>query len=382
MNELSVFAPVKGPEGYSVLARDFVCQAHQRGIRVCLEEFQHWGPWTIELAEYQHIALGTALRQKPSHSASARTKLSICLPQQVKPEEPCLNVNYTMFETDRICPEWVDALQQVDEVLVPTQFNRAGFAQSGVPIEKIGTLPIGYDSDRFHPGVEPLDLKIKGRSISEFPIRILIVCEHSPRKNLQGALQLLYRISQTLGTDNVCGILKVGNYSSRVTAAEQISFWKSRWIEEGSILDLPYNVFNYTPLLSDDLHARFLAMGTHYLSLSLGEGWDLTALQAAALGLGLIVPYSSAYQCWLDLETIHAVPIAAKHPAFSTGRLNHLYANSHWSIPHQLDALGMIVSNLKDQRIDQQKRALLQKAVTRYSWDSIFPQWASALHLT
>jgi len=46
-----------------------------------------------------------------------------------------------MFETDRLPPAWVKGCNRMDEVWVPSEFNRETFAQAGVAVDKLRVIP-------------------------------------------------------------------------------------------------------------------------------------------------------------------------------------------------------------------------------------------------
>ncbi len=60
-------------------------------------------------------------------------------------------IGYTIFETDRIPSHWVGPCNEMDEVWVPSQFNRETFVRSGVNKEKLRVIPYGVDTDFFAP---------------------------------------------------------------------------------------------------------------------------------------------------------------------------------------------------------------------------------------
>lgn len=61
------------------------------------------------------------------------------------------NIGRTMFETDRIAPDWVAACNRMDEVWVPSQFNVDSFASSGVERSKLFVVPSAVDSNFLTP---------------------------------------------------------------------------------------------------------------------------------------------------------------------------------------------------------------------------------------
>ncbi len=57
-----------------------------------------------------------------------------------------------MLEVDGFPKEWVKQANRLDEIWVPSQFNREGFEASGLR-RPIHVVPLGVDTDYFHPGV-------------------------------------------------------------------------------------------------------------------------------------------------------------------------------------------------------------------------------------
>src|SRR5262249_21119183 len=62
-------------------------------------------------------------------------------------------VGFTMLEVDGFPKEWVRQANRMDEVWVPTEFNRKGFLRSGLkrPIHRI---PLGVDTNYLHPKIQ------------------------------------------------------------------------------------------------------------------------------------------------------------------------------------------------------------------------------------
>ncbi len=68
-------------------------------------------------------------------------------------------VGVTMFETDRLPAGWANACESMDEIWVPSEFNRETFARSGVEPSIIQVMPVGIDADRYDPErVTPLEI--------------------------------------------------------------------------------------------------------------------------------------------------------------------------------------------------------------------------------
>lgn len=381
MNPLSIMAPIKGPTGYDAFARDLIEQLDRKGVEIALRQMEHWSPFEISLRAEHHDVLGRALAVKPGNDTK-RTNLSICLPEQAELFDDRFNCIYTMFETDAIPHEWALQLQHIDQVIVPTEFNRWTFSRNGLlPAEKIEVLPIGINLERYNPAVEPLPLMAGDKSLLDFPIRFLLVCELTERKNFWGALLAYYSVAALVGPEKCCLVMKIGSYSRQIDLRQEIATFRQGLIDRKEIPDTEYNVFNYTPLLPDEAHPHFIRLGTHYLSTSFGEGWDMTALQAAACGLHLLVPKNSAYQCWLDAETVTFLPIAMKKPATQSGVTSRLYAGSNWATLNLRDSILTIAANITEPAIIEGKQRRMQDGISRYGWDAVIDRYIEVLRL-
>lgn len=89
---------------------------------------------------------------------------------------PCPNVHLkdravyrvgrTMFETERLPKPLVAYSEHVDEVWVPSEFNKASFAASGVQTSKLFTLAQGINTTLFDPAAnKPADLNTMGGAL-------------------------------------------------------------------------------------------------------------------------------------------------------------------------------------------------------------------------
>ena len=142
--------------------------------------------------------------------------LHVCVPSQVRIVEGMLNVNYTTFEATRIPENWVKHNLRHDLVILPTDSSKQAWMASGIPEDQLRLCPLGVDPDRFHPGIEPLDLgSRRGRSVLEYRTRFLSVSAFisAPRKNILGLLRVW--IKATNANDDAMLILKLGGYKHR-----------------------------------------------------------------------------------------------------------------------------------------------------------------------
>lgn len=102
---------------------------------------------TLELLKLQRLELSRSVlfQNFPAHDFDLYTRARY-------------RVGRTMYETDNIPDGWVHYCEAMDEVWVPSEFNRRTFAAAGVSEKKLRVLPEGVDTQRFRPGLEPFPL--------------------------------------------------------------------------------------------------------------------------------------------------------------------------------------------------------------------------------
>jgi glycosyltransferase involved in cell wall biosynthesis/Flp pilus assembly protein TadD len=68
------------------------------------------------------------------------------------------NIGRTMYETDGLPADWVQACNNMDEIWVPCAHNLHSFANAGVDPAKLHRVPETYDATVFRPGAAALDV--------------------------------------------------------------------------------------------------------------------------------------------------------------------------------------------------------------------------------
>lgn len=323
---IKVRGPYKGPSGHDHHVREFVRHLALQGIRQQLIDLPEWGP--LKLPEEMRDPWFDTL----SAPVDASAIIHFCMPHQVRIQRDLLNLNYTMFEASRIPKTWVAHNLRHDLVILPTSSSKDAWLRADFPEERIRLCPLGVDPDRFHPGVQPLELMDRrGRSVLNYRTRVLNVSELSPRKNLLGLLRVWIRT--TTVHDDAILILKIGRYAPGWTLrlmrdldATERSIGKSR--KESAPIRFIDQLFR------DSEMPRLFAAATHYWSMSHGEAWDQPMVEAAAAGLRLIAPAHSAYLTYLD-ETVARMIPARRMPAVfdGGGDLRKLFEGAEWWEP-------------------------------------------------
>jgi len=326
ISEVYVYGPVHGPTGYDEVTRSLLLGFYFNGARVRLEPFVNWSNAKID------TGINPLLEAWQSMPVGPKVNINVCLPEQTKVQPSMVNVNYTMFEADRICERWVKAAERMDLIIVPTEFNREVWVQSGVTPWKVAVVPIGIDTARYQPqqAVLPLFSEEGEAPLHErFSIRVVNMQEVITRKNLEGLLNVW--VNTTTKDDDACLILKLGSFSGDAFR----DFYK-RFIDS-----LPKDkresaapVFAYTRVLPEIALAPFLANATHYFTMSYGEGWGLLETKSGAMARKVIAPRSTGFLGYLNDDNSYMIetePVPAIMD--SLAHIKSLYTGAHWFRP-------------------------------------------------
>lgn len=356
---LTLCGSYKGYSGYDCTVRSIAYELLKAGVKLQLSDIANWSPAKL-LAEQQDHSL-------KRFEAPLPTKVAVhfCMPHQLALLPGKHNLNFTMFEANRIPASWLPHNQTHDLVILPTESSRQAWINRGFPDNRLRLCPLGVDSDRFQPGVEPLDLVDKqGRGVADYRIRILNVSDIVPRKNLLSLLRVW--LEATDKDDDAILILKLNH-----TPNSLLKFLRDFKLLEHNIgkqREQAASVLIIDPVLSDDEMPRLYASASHYWSMSCGEGWDQPMTEAGASGLGLIAPDHTAYRTYLD-ET-RAILIPSKQvlvPDSIDADFKPFFAGADWWQPDEKATAATIRSILdgKPQR-NTSTREFLR---THFGWD-------------
>jgi glycosyltransferase involved in cell wall biosynthesis len=204
---------------------------------------------------------------------------------------------FTMLEVDGIPRDWVHVLNRVDQVLVPSRFNRETFAASGVKTP-IAVVPLGLDPGVFTP--DGPSHRPEGLFV------FLSVFEWGERKApevLLSAFNGEFRCDEP-----VVLVVKTTNHDGHVDVFGQVQALKLD--PRGGRIFLSLN----RPIATDELAVLYRSADCFVLP-SRGEGWGMPILEAMACGVPAIATAWSAHVDFLTRETGYPLEITGLVPA-------------------------------------------------------------------
>ncbi len=275
-------APIFDPSGYADEARNFIQRLRSQQFTIAARPLgRHSDIFRAQLEEPACRHLDAALRTEIAPPFISLIHFPASVFQRVP--EAAYHIGRVMFETDGLPAEWVAKCNQMDEIWVPTDFNRQTFAAAGVTAKLI-KVPGGIDTNQFKPASQPL--AIPGARGTVF----LSIFEWLYRK---GWDVLLRAWAQAFNpADDVTLVLRT--YPVNATDIPDGRAEIERRINQFLQTELNLTRSQVAPIIvigeqipEADL-PRFYAAATAYVSCSRGEGWGRPQMQAMACGLPVI----------------------------------------------------------------------------------------------
>jgi len=287
-------APIFDPSGYADEARQFVLGLNTFGVRVQLESLA----WShskadLPLREVETLQRLTATRLRPSDGPIVAVS-HIFPPHFRRVDGATWQVGRTMFETDRLPPDWVPRCNEMDEIWVPSEFNRESFAAAGVARDKIVMIPGGIDPRPFRFDAPPLS--IEGRRAFNF----LSVFDWSRRKGWDVLLRAF--VEEFHQDEDVALILKVwSSFGWPLDRCRQQAIEELRGA--GLTGALPTNIIFLEANLPTARMGELYRSADAFVLPTRGEGWGRPFMEAMLMGLPVIATRWSGHLEFMDDET-------------------------------------------------------------------------------
>lgn len=426
------FAPFFSSGGYATEARDFVLGLLEiqavptrqlAGLRItqhgdAVDEKALEGLSDATLAGLEELRRGSVspdeaiviCHAEPGAWRPPRYPTSLCPPE----EDPAYTVGRTTFETDRIPVEWAARCRAMDEIWVPTEFNRETFIQGGVPPKRIRVVPEAVDTAFFDPAKVDTPLRlplgeslytpgekiIDGRSVgstltetetkkqkrrkmlpagwqacaqqgsSGFAVVFLSVFKWEQRKGwpilLRAFLQafvnrcdvLLQLITNPFHLDADLTQAARGELNAvlrELNATALPSPDGIRWAPPIAVLD------GHLP--SKDM-PRLYAAANAFVLPSHGEGWGRPHVEAMAMGLPIIATNWSGVTAYLSPNVGYPLSIDGLVP-IPEGPYRHRHRWAQPSLSHLTELLIHVAANPDEAK--QKGRAARELMVANYS---------------
>ena len=275
-------------------------------------------------------------------------------------------VGRTMFETDRIPDGWLERCSAMDEVWVPSEFNRRTFEEAGVDARKLRVVRAGVDTDLFRPDTTPLTIS-RARAFN-----FLSVFDLEPRKGTD--LLVKAYLTEFKADEDVALILKISQLNDPVTdPVAQLCHFVEK--EMGLSLEKCPPIILLKGFLSQAEMAALYARANAFVLPSHGEGYGRPLMEALSVELPVIATRWSGQLDFLRDENSYLIDVEGLVPAATEEEIfaGHLWAQP--SLEHLRQLMRRAFSNVDEAR--QRGRQGRQDMVANWDWSVMAPLWVT-----
>jgi len=376
MKKVILRAPVLTQSGYGVhsrqVARWLIGLAEQNKIQLSIQCVP-WGDTSWFLSpELCGGLIGKIMEYSMGTSQKSDVSFQLILPNEWDPEIATYNVGMTAgVETTRCNPEWVHAVNQMDEVIVPSSHIEGVFRASGFLHKKITVIPESFPDAL---------LKEVNTGIFEFEtdFNFLVFGQLTAgdpeldRKNIYKTIESIVRtfkghkdvgivLKSNLGKNTILDFKAMQGVVTSVLNSLGHDGTPKLYLLHGTLTDEEVRDLYYHPKVKG------------LVTLTRGEGFGLPILEAAACGLPIVATNWSSYK---DFMTGDAFELKVKHDLISLSEKridNSIFVPGAKWAEARMDSAEECLTKLHKYTSIYEKRASVHKKfiIENYSFNAV-----------
>jgi len=382
MKQVLIHAPLYCLSGYSVHARQIACILNNHKEFECTARATIWGNTPFQLGEFEEKAMLDEMNTRNSKNIQKYdASFQVILPDEFKTDAADFNCGISaVVETDKCNPQWIDAVNKMNLMIVPSNHIKNTLNNSGQV-----TIPLHVVPECFPSYLENRDLQCDLPIDFETDFNFLHVGQLGSRneeEDRKGVLTLIKLFCKTFKDNKNVGLVIKTNSSRNTTIDKRITkdtisdcISKHR---EGKYprVYLIHGSMSQLDVCKLYKHPKIKA----FVSFTRGEGFGLPLLEAAAAGLPIIATNWSSYLDFLNLveKSFIKVNYSLKEIPRWDGRI--LIEGAKWAYIDEEDAMKKMKKLTESYAMPKQWASNLQpKILENYNFRSIEKQFNEVL---
>jgi glycosyltransferase involved in cell wall biosynthesis len=371
-----VRGPVLSKSGYGEHARQVFQWALTRGHDVRCQ-ILNWGitPWFLDKNDLGGL-VGEIMNRSVPFETLADLSLQIQLPNEWDTTLAKFNIGVTAgVETDRCSKQWKDACNQVNHVIVPSEFSKNSLISGGGVTTGVSVIPEAYNMfiDETTTGLELSEVVTKYNFLLFGQITGTDI--ESDRKNLFNSVK--WFCEEFAGNKDVGLIVKSNLGTNCIFHRKSLLSLFQKLISEVRKGEYP-KIY----LLNGDMTQKEVAglmkskKVNCMISFTRGEGYGLPLVDAAAADLPIIATNWSGHLEFLNRGHFSKVEYDLVEVPKQKQDGNIFVEGSKWAMPRELDAKKRMKkafeSQIKPVEWSKELGLIIRK---EYSHESIFERY-------
>ncbi len=301
MKNVLIRGPLLNSAGYGVHSRQVFSYLESKKNCAISSQITPWGicPFYLDGSLEDGLIgriIETSLPSEKKHDIS----FQIQLPNEWDPEVADFNVGITAgVETDRCPPHWIDFINAMDLVIVPSSHTKKSFENSGQIKTKIEIVPEYIQPAMIEQKLEPMDLGLK----TKFNFLMFgLITGQTPESDRKNTFFGIKWLCETFKDDKDVGIvIKTNLGRMSVLDRKDTEFILNKLVEEVRVGDYPKVYLSHGMMTDHEVSSLYRSKDIQALvSFTRGEGYGLPLLEAAASGLPVMATKWSGHMDFLN----------------------------------------------------------------------------------
>ena len=381
MKNVIIRAPLLSVSGYGVHSRQVFKWLTRREDFKVFSQVVQWGntSWMIS-GDMEGGIVDEIMMSSRECPAKPDISFQVQLPDEWDNNLANINIGISaVVETDRCNPQWIECMNKMDAVIVPSNHVKNIVENTGKVTTKLFVIPEWYYEDidlnkECHIDLD-IDTKFNFLSIAQFT-------GNDPDTDRKNLFYTLKWFCETFSNDKDVGLIIKTNHGRGTRIDRHITKNKIRQVL-GQVKTGEYPKIHlvHGNMTSDEIISLYRHPDVKcLLSLTRGEGFGLPLLEAAACGLPVMTTNWSAQLDFLNLGKF--IPIKYKLEEIPSDKVDQriFFQGMKWANPDENDFKIKIKKFRNKYSIPQQWASSLSKRVAlEFSASSVIKKYNEML---